>query len=60
MPNIDGKDLELLSKLAGTSRQDFNETVPTGNPIEQINTVILSIDAKNEVEVVQADRSSKE
>ena len=66
-PNIEGQDIQLLSKLAGTSRQDFHETVPTGgleikfrpadNPIEQINTVLSSIDAKKdlkiEVEVVQ-------
>ena len=51
-PNLDAKDLELLCKLAGTSRQDFYETVATGlkpnmrpgsNPSDRINTVLSSI-----------------
>ena len=51
-PNIDAKDLELLCKLAGTSRQNFYETVATGlkpnmrlgsNPSDRINPVLSSI-----------------
>ena len=51
-PNLDAKDLELLCKLAGTSRQDFYETVATGlkpnmrpgsNPSDRINPVLSSI-----------------
>ena len=51
-PNIDAKDLELLCKLAGTSRQNFYETVATGlkpnmrlgsNPSDRITPVLSSI-----------------